>query len=185
MGVGKTRIKANWFLFLTGCDKDLIFFFPHTENQSPRTNRKDCFSPLICNSLCVVYWVSSNGGLFLGPLSAPFVCFSNLYCFNYWSFTGFWYSLIENLFSVQETRDVGLIAGWEDPLSRKWQPAPVFLPGKLHLQRNLVGYSPWSDNESSMIEQHTRWFDNFSNVVLQEHLDDFGLFYFVSLVQFF
>jgi len=27
---------------------------------------------------------------------------------------------------------------------RKWQSTPVFLPGKLHGQRNLVGYSPWS-----------------------------------------
>ena len=27
--------------------------------------------------------------------------------------------------------------------SRKWQPAPVFLPGKVHVQRNLEGYSPW------------------------------------------
>ena len=27
---------------------------------------------------------------------------------------------------------------------RKWQPTPVFLPGKYHGQRNLVGYSPWS-----------------------------------------
>ena len=27
------------------------------------------------------------------------------------------------------------------PWSRKWQPAPVFLPGKLHGQRSLVGYS--------------------------------------------
>ena len=26
---------------------------------------------------------------------------------------------------------------------RKWQPIPVFLPGKSHGQRNLVGYSPW------------------------------------------
>ena len=26
---------------------------------------------------------------------------------------------------------------------RKWQPTPVFLPGKSHEQRNLVGYSPW------------------------------------------
>ena len=25
---------------------------------------------------------------------------------------------------------------------RKWQPTPVFLPGKLHGKRNLVGYSP-------------------------------------------
>ena len=26
------------------------------------------------------------------------------------------------------------------PWSRKWQPAPVFLPGKIHRQRSLVGY---------------------------------------------
>ena len=25
---------------------------------------------------------------------------------------------------------------------RKWQPTPVFLPGKSHGQRNLAGYSP-------------------------------------------
>ena len=25
---------------------------------------------------------------------------------------------------------------------RKWQPTPVFLPGKSHGQRSLVGYSP-------------------------------------------
>ena len=29
------------------------------------------------------------------------------------------------------------------PWSRKWQPAPVFLPGKFHRQQSLVGYSPW------------------------------------------
>ena len=26
---------------------------------------------------------------------------------------------------------------------RKWQPTPIFLPGKSHWQRSLVGYSPW------------------------------------------
>ena len=26
---------------------------------------------------------------------------------------------------------------------RKWQPTPVFLPGKSHGRRNMVGYSPW------------------------------------------
>ena len=26
--------------------------------------------------------------------------------------------------------------------SRKWQPTPIFLPGKFHGQRKLVGYSP-------------------------------------------
>ena len=27
---------------------------------------------------------------------------------------------------------------------RKWQPTPVFLPGKSHGQRSLTGYRPWS-----------------------------------------
>ena len=30
----------------------------------------------------------------------------------------------------------------EIPWSRKWQPTPVYLPGKSHGQRSLVGYSP-------------------------------------------
>ena len=29
------------------------------------------------------------------------------------------------------------------PWTRKWQPTPVFLPGKSHRQRSLMGYSPW------------------------------------------
>ena len=29
------------------------------------------------------------------------------------------------------------------PWRRKWQPTPVFLPGKSHGQRSLAGYSPW------------------------------------------
>ena len=34
------------------------------------------------------------------------------------------------------------------PWRRKWQPTPVFLPGKSNGQRNLVGYSPWDCKES-------------------------------------
>ena len=30
------------------------------------------------------------------------------------------------------------------PWRRKWLPTPVFLPGKSHGQRSLVGYSPWA-----------------------------------------
>ena len=29
------------------------------------------------------------------------------------------------------------------PWRREWQPSPVFLPGELHGQRRLAGYSPW------------------------------------------
>ena len=36
---------------------------------------------------------------------------------------------------------------------RKWQPTPVFLLGKPHERRSLVGYSPWGPKESDMTEQ--------------------------------
>ena len=35
-------------------------------------------------------------------------------------------------------------------LRKKWQPIPVFLPGKWHGQRSLAGYSPWSCKELDM-----------------------------------
>ena len=33
---------------------------------------------------------------------------------------------------------------------RKWQPTPVFLPGKSHGQRRLAGHSPWGCKQSDM-----------------------------------
>ena len=36
--------------------------------------------------------------------------------------------------------------------SRKWQPTPVFSPGKFHRQRSLAGYSPWGCKKSDKIE---------------------------------
>ena len=42
------------------------------------------------------------------------------------------------------------------PWSRKWQPTPVFLPGKFQKdRRNLVGYSPWGCKESATEHAHT------------------------------
>ena len=38
---------------------------------------------------------------------------------------------------------------------RKWQPTPVFLPGKSHGQRSLAGYSPWGCKESDMTDRLT------------------------------
>ena len=39
------------------------------------------------------------------------------------------------------------------PWSRKWQPIPVFLPGKVHGQRSLAGYSPGGCKELDTTEQ--------------------------------
>ena len=38
------------------------------------------------------------------------------------------------------------------PWRRAWQPTPVFLPGEVHGQRNLGGYSPWGCKESDTTE---------------------------------
>ena len=40
------------------------------------------------------------------------------------------------------------------PWSRKWQPTPVFLPGKPHGQRSLAVYSPWGHKKLNKTE-HT------------------------------
>ena len=41
------------------------------------------------------------------------------------------------------------------PGRRKWQPTPVFLPGKSRGQRSLAGYSPEVAKESD-VPEHTR-----------------------------
>ena len=53
-------------------------------------------------------------------------------------------SVVKNLPVMQEKQVQSL--GWEDPPGerRKWQPTPVFLPGKIPLDRGAWrGYSPW------------------------------------------
>ena len=41
---------------------------------------------------------------------------------------------------------------WEDLLEKGMQPTPVFLPGKSHGQRSLVGCSLWGHKKSDMTE---------------------------------
>ena len=41
------------------------------------------------------------------------------------------------------------------PWRRKWQPMPVFLPGKSHGQRSMAGNNLWCHRESDMTEQLT------------------------------
>ena len=45
------------------------------------------------------------------------------------------------------------------PWRRKWQPTPVFLPGKFHGQSSLMDYSPWDFKELDMakpLNTHTQ-----------------------------
>ena len=49
----------------------------------------------------------------------------------------------ESTSQYRRHRDMGLIPGLgRSPEEGKWQPTPVFLPGKFHGQRSMVGYSP-------------------------------------------
>ena len=58
--------------------------------------------------------------------------------------------------SAGDAGDVSSIPGLmgKIPWRRKWQPTPVFLPGKSHGQRSLVDYSPWGHKELDTAE-HT------------------------------
>ena len=67
--------------------------------------------------------------------------------------------MVKNLLAMQETWVQSL--GQEGPLE-KWKPTPVFLPGKFHGQRSLVGYSEWDHKESDTNEQTFFLSVNFS-----------------------
>ena len=78
--------------------------------------------------------------------------------------------------------DMNSIPGWEDPLRRKWQPTPVFFPGKIHEQKILASYSPWYYEELDMTEHIALWGTDgipsrgFQLVITQEkNLDGRGI----------
>ena len=72
-------------------------------------------------------------------------------------------SFTEDSFSTDQGLQMGL--GWfkhatfinpwvmKIPWRKKWQPTPVFLPGKSHEQRSLEGYSPRGSKESDTTER--------------------------------
>ena len=62
--------------------------------------------------------------------------------------------VVKNLPAMQETQIQSL--GQEDHLEREILPTPEFLPGKVHGQRSLAGYSPWGHKEWDMTERLTR-----------------------------
>ena len=77
--------------------------------------------------------------------------------------------MVKNLPAMQETWVWSL--GWEDPLEKKWQPTPIFLPGEFHGQRSLVGYSSWGlkelDTTERLTHTHQHQILNAENTVAQ------------------
>ena len=69
-------------------------------------------------------------------------------------------SVVENLPVMQEHRLSPWV--WKIPWRRKWQPTPIFLPGKSHGQRSLADYRPRGHREldtTEWLSTHT-WDEN-------------------------
>ena len=87
----------------------------------------------------------------LFPYSYFFFFFSLLVTFNKgYSTQGFLDgTVVKNTPAKQERQEIGFNP-WSGKIlwRRKWQPAPAFLSGKAHGQKNLKGYSPCCCKES-------------------------------------
>ena len=81
------------------------------------------------------------------PIFTDFILFSQ--SLDFWFFFGFFFFFLRVISepwgfpggSVVKTRILSLVQNI--PWSGRWQLTPVFLPGKSHGQRSLVGYSLW------------------------------------------
>ena len=75
---------------------------------------------------------------------------------------------------IQETKVLSL--GRKIPWSRKWQPTPVFLPGKSHGQWSLMGYSPWGCKESDTTKHAgTHWLYMDRDDSCRDHLEGLAI----------
>ena len=74
---------------------------------------------------------------------------------------------VKNLPAMRESWVRSL--GQEDPLEEGLQPTPVFLPGKSHGQRSLVGYSPGSRKSRTQIA--TKQQQQMGNIALVKQIE--------------
>ena len=103
-----------------------------------------CFTLLSLSSLSLSLF------FFLSELTSKFIWQKNLsltlmkqfIIFNYPIYSFSSSSVVKNLPAKQEMW-VQSMGCKEDPWRRKWQPTPIFLPGKSHGWRSLAGYSSW------------------------------------------
>ena len=113
----------------------------------------------VCNCVegsgCVKMWADSYVGL--GPAAIALIILALLLLLRkYFKSCTFPFGGLPRWLSGQESAcqagESGTILSQKDPLEEEWQPTPVFLPGKSHGQRSLVGYSPWGCKELDITE---------------------------------
>ena len=86
-----------------------------------------------------------------------------------------WYSGKEYAWQCRRHKKCGFNARLRKiPWSMKWQLIPVFLPGKFHAQRSLVGYRLWCRKESDTTEHlythpHIHYGEQYRGATLYTH----------------
>ena len=68
------------------------------------------------------------------------------------------------------------------PWRRKWQPTPLFLPGKSHGQRSLADYSPWDRKRvrHDLVTKQQRATSASKMLTLENHPSDLNVYPFPS-----
>ena len=112
------------------------------------------------------------------PIS-PFVWSYLLYVFIYALVA----QTVKNTRAMQETKIQSL--GWKDPLENGMATHSIFLPGKFHRKRCLVGYCTWGHKESDMTEQQTLHFLHMLGAYIYLQLSYLHIFMFCHYVMTF
>ena len=133
------KLPVSTFLLMWPTDfkiQSLFCFIVHFEGHSPSQKKIFSFSYLYNTCVHAIQLWTINSELIGLPR---------------------WYSVKESVCQCRRHKRNGFDP-WvgKSPWSRKWQPAPVFLPEKFHEQRGLVGYSPWGCKESGKTEHSSR-----------------------------
>ena len=120
--------------------------YPHTSLVQPRSRAGDGEGGSVWRQLLLQpalppfpnpALVHSGWGLVLLPL------LSSLFCLSIGCGVGFpASSVVKNLPANAGDAD-SILGSGRFPWRKKWQPTPVFLPGKSHGQSSVAGYSPW------------------------------------------
>ena len=92
-------------------------------------------------------------------VQSSFQYFQNfiLECFQENMQTKHYCGILQSIILVNlSSQSIKPVLGFKFPWRRAWQPIPVFLPGKSHGQRNLVGQSPQCCKEldKTKVTQH-------------------------------
>ena len=134
---------------LTSSDTEVKYRLTQTVNAMDATyNDTVQGANVVYNTSAGYSTPNYRGGLrYIG--TETYLCWNNGSREQWWGAIGSWGEFSNGIPSInQGTITTGYLELYIPPWSRKWQPAPVFLPGKSHGARSLAGYSLWGHKES-------------------------------------